>query len=153
MDIQVINNHKYVKVDECFIPYDLVQEKPTVTSPSDIFPFVSEYRTKKQEYFILLTLDGSNRLVEKHEITKGLANKSLVHPREVFKPAILDNACHIVLVHNHPSGSLAISKADMATTERLVEASKIMGIPVLDHIIVSVEGSVSIREENPECFL
>ena len=153
MNTQTINGKEYTEIDGCFIPCDMVNENQPIKRPQDVLHFVSEYKAKEQEYFIVLTLDSSNKLIKKHEITKGLVNRSLAHSREVFRPSIIDNACYIMLVHNHPSGDLSISQADMATTNRLVEASKIIGIPIVDHLIVSKEGFVSIREDSPQYFM
>ncbi len=85
-------------------------------------------------------------------ITVGLANQSQIHPREVFRPAILDAAVSILIAHNHPSGNLEPSEADLVATRRLVEVSKTIGIPVLDHVIVSQQGFLSIREKFPGYF-
>jgi len=108
-----------------------------ITSVQDIVQEVKEYRNRKQEYLICLTLDGANRLIQKHVITIGILNQSLVHPREVFAPAIEDRANSIVLVHNHPSGTPYPSKEDNQITMRLQEASKIIGIHLLDHVIIT----------------
>ena len=147
-----INGKDYVEINNCFIPADMVKEPKPINGPDGIFPIVSEYATKDQEYFILLTLNGNNSLIKKHEITKGLVNQSLAHPREIFRAAIIDNACYVIMVHNHPSGSLEISESDAMTTKRMVEAGKLLGIPVLDHVIISVTGSKSIRREMSNLF-
>lgn len=98
----------------------------------------------KQEHFVILTLDGANRLINKHTITVGTLTGSLVHPREVFKKAIEDLAANIIVAHNHPSGALEASEADRAVTERLQDAGKIIGIEVLDHLIITKDSYHSI---------
>jgi DNA repair protein RadC len=101
---------------------------------------------------VVLTLDGNNQIIKKHTITVGLANQSHIHPRETFFPAIQDRAVSILVAHNHPSGNLEPSEADLVATKRLVEVSKTMGIPLLDHLIVSENGFLSLRERFPAYF-
>jgi DNA repair protein RadC len=93
-----------------------------------------------------MTLDGSHQTINVHEITKGLANRTLVHPREVFAPAIEDRAVAIIIAHNHPSGKTDPSGEDLDITKRLVDAGTILGIPVLDHVIVGRENYTSLKE-------
>ena len=105
-----------------------------------------------QEEFYVLTLDGAHRVIRTHSITVGLANSTQVHPREVFRPAIVDAAIAIIALHNHPSGDSKPSPADQEVTKRLAEAGKLLGIPLLDHIILAREGSLSLREYHDELF-
>ena len=79
-------------------------------------------------------------------VTKGLADKTIVHPREVFKNVIRNSGLSIVLVHNHPSGNISPSDADISMTEKINEAGKLLGIRVLDHLIISTDGYYSFRE-------
>ena len=79
-------------------------------------------------------------------VSKGTVSASLVHPREVFKAAILANAYAIIVAHNHPGGSLLPSREDLDTTEQLIAAGKLLGVTVVDHVIVAVSGTYSIRE-------
>lgn len=105
------------------------------TSPSqihDIFGFL-KYETK--EHFITLHLDGKNRIICIDQVSTGSLNQSIVHPREVFKTALLSSAAAIVLIHNHPSGSPEPSREDREITRRLKEAGELLGIRTLDHII------------------
>lgn len=118
-----------------------------VTHPSDIFSVFAKYTKRKQECFFVSTLNGNNELLHTRVVTKGLLNRTLVHPREIFRSAIKDNAQAIIVGHNHPSGSLVPSEEDKAITSRLVRAGEILGIEVLDHLIVSKEGFYSFREE------
>jgi DNA repair protein RadC len=98
----------------------------------------------KQEEFHIVTLDTQHGPIQSHRITVGTLDASLVHPREVFKPAIRDSASAILLVHNHPSGDPTPSREDHAVTDRLTKVGELLGIRVLDHIIVSKERGHSI---------
>lgn len=100
-----------------------------------------------REHFIALYLDTKKKITAIHTISIGTLDSSLVHPREVFKGAILSNAASIILAHNHPSGDATPSKNDIDVTRRLVNAGDILGIEVLDHIIIGEEKYVSLREE------
>lgn len=98
-----------------------------------------------QEEFHIVTLDTKRQVLGTHLITVGILDSSLVHPREVFRPAIRDAASVVLLVHNHPSGDPTPSRQDLAVTQRLVEAGKLIGIEILDHIVVGHPNSVSLR--------
>jgi DNA repair protein RadC len=99
-----------------------------------------------QEQFHIITLDTKNHVLNSHHITTGTLDASLVHPREVFRPAIKDAASSILLAHNHPSGDATPSREDFAVTKRLEEVGRTIGIDVLDHIVMGKGGIVSIRE-------
>ncbi len=101
-----------------------------------------------QEEFHIVTLDTKHKPIRTHQITIGTLDASLVHPREVFRPAIRDAASAVLLVHNHPSGDPTPSREDIQVTERLTDAGKLLGIIVLDHIIVASQRCLSIREES-----
>jgi DNA repair protein RadC len=101
----------------------------------------------KQEEFHIVTLDTQNGPINHHLITVGTLDASLVHPREVFRPAIRDSASSVILVHNHPSGKSTPSREDHAVTTRLKEVGDLVGIRVLDHIIVARERSRSLLAE------
>jgi DNA repair protein RadC len=111
-----------------------------VETEDDVLPLLADIRHKKQEHFVVLTLDGAQRLIEKRVVTIGTLNNSLVHPREVFADAITDRAAAIVVAHNHPGGSLHPSGADLVVTKRLRAAGELLGIKLLDHIIVTATG-------------
>jgi DNA repair protein RadC len=104
------------------------------------------WRAKRQEHFLAATLDGAHQLIKVHVVTKGLVNRTVVHPREVFRPAIEDNAEAIIVCHNHPSGTLEASPEDIDITKRLLEAARIVGIQILDHLIISRRGWLSFSE-------
>ncbi len=100
------------------------------------------------EIFGIIMLDTQLHVCGYVEITKGILDSSLVHPREVFRAALLHNCRSIIMVHNHPSGKLTPSDGDISVTQRIVDCGKIIGIEVMDHIIVSHEEGYSIRENN-----
>jgi len=118
-----------------------------VTRPDDILPLVAHLKEKRQEHFICITLNGAGEILGNRTITVGLLNHSLVHPREVFADAITDRAASIICIHNHPSGSLTPSSQDIAITNQLRDAGSLIGIQLIDHIIVSKNGHVSMREQ------
>ena len=122
-----------------------VSERPIIDSPEKAVEQLVDIRDKKQEYFVCLTLDGANRLIAKRIITIGTLTSSLVHPREVFAEAITDRAASIIVAHNHPSGNLEPSDADTLITERLREAGSLLGVPLVDHIIVSSKSFRTVR--------
>jgi len=111
-----------------------------IMDEDNVLELLADIRHKSQEHFVVLTLDGANRLIEKRVITIGTINASLVHPREVFADAITDRAAGIVVAHNHPGGTLEPSGPDIVTTKRLRAAGELLGIRLLDHIIVTATG-------------
>lgn len=117
--------------------YLIDSDQPIIDSPEKAVEQLADIRDKKQEYFVVLSLDGANRLIAKRTITIGTLTSSLVHPREVFADAITDRAAGIIVAHNHPSGTLTASSADMEVTECLKEVGEILGIRLIDHIIVT----------------
>ena len=100
-------------------------------------------RNKKQEYLVVLTLDGARRLINNRTVSIGTLTSSPVHPREVFSAAVEDRAASIIIAHNHPSGSLDISEQDREVTKRIQLAGEILGIRLDDHIIIAGDGFVS----------
>ena len=122
------------------------QPQGKVTSPQDVLPLLGDLASRRQEHFICITLNGAGEVLGNRVITVGLLNHSLVHPREVFSDAITDRAASVICVHNHPSGSLEPSSQDIAITAQLKEAGALIGIPLTDHIIVSRNGHLSMRE-------
>jgi len=116
-------------------------------TPKDVWEELKDVRDHKKEHFIILYLDSRNREIKREVISMGSLNANLVHPREVFEPAVKNLAAQIILAHNHPSGDPDPSKDDVEITKRLVEAGKILGIEVLDHIIVAQNGFLSFKEK------
>ena len=98
-----------------------------------------------REEFHVVCLDTKNQVIDTHQISVGTLDASLVHPREVFRPAIKDSAASVILVHNHPSGDPTPSREDIQVTDRLTESGKLLGIDVLDHIVLGRENAISIR--------
>lgn len=129
------------------------RRRTPIRRPADALLCLGSLRGKRQECFVVLTLDGSHQLIRAHEITVGLANQSQVHPRETFACALEDRAVSIVAAHNHPSGSLDPSPEDLAWTRRLTDAGRLLGIPLLDHLIVTPDGYASLRERFPDYFV
>ena len=102
---------------------------------------------EKKEHFIILSLDARNGLIKISDVSVGSLNASIVHPREVFREAILTSAAQMIIAHNHPSGNPEASPEDVALTRRLGDAAKIIGITLLDHIIVTKNSFLSFKEQ------
>lgn len=119
----------------------------SIQSPENVDEICKELElhNKAQEHMFVLTLNTKNKLIAKHLISLGTVNSSLVHPREVFRPAIADGASSIILVHNHPSGDPSPSSNDIAITKKIIEGGKLLEINVLDHVIVG-KTNLSLRE-------
>ncbi len=125
---------------------------PVVHSPKQVLDIADDIRRRKKEHFLVLYLNARNQLIHKETVSIGSLNANIVHPREVFQPAIGNCAASIILVHNHPSGDTTPSSDDIQVTERMVTAGEIMGIEVLDHVIVSERGFCSLKEERLTLF-
>ena len=115
-------------------------EAHTITRPKDVIEAMKSFALADREYCIGLYLNSRNQVIAHHVISIGTANAAMVHPREVFKLAIMKNACSIIVAHNHPSGGTDPSDADLNITKRLVDAGKILGIEIKDHIIITPAG-------------
>lgn len=114
----------------------------------DIYKLIKPYlMSREKEHFLVICLDTRRRLISIENLSIGTINQSLVHPREVFRAAIAKSASYIVLAHNHPSGDTNPSLDDVHTTERLIEASRLVGIPIIDHLIVSDKEFLSLKDE------
>lgn len=113
----------------------------------DLLPLIGHLADEKQEHFLCVTLTGAGEVIAKRLITVGLLDSSQVHPREVFADALTDRAAAVLLAHNHPNGILEPSAEDLEITCRLVEAEKLLGVEVVDHVIVTTKGWVSMRRE------
>ncbi len=125
----------------------LINEPIRISEPKDALPLLSDIMNKQQEYFVCISLNGANEIIEKRVVTVGLLDTTQVHPREVFADAITDRAASVIIAHNHPSGELSPSKNDLNVHKQLVEAGNILGIKVLDHLIVTKKGYYSLKEE------
>ena len=117
-----------------------------ITMPKDAYPLLIHFADVRQEHFIVISLNGGHEVNAVREITKGLINKTVVHPREVFADPITDRACAVIVAHNHPSGNLEPSEEDLEITRRLRQSGDILGIPMLDHLVFSEAGYFSFVE-------
>jgi DNA repair protein RadC len=123
-------------------------ERPQLRVPAEAAPLLAQYIGETdREVFAVALLTIRHRVLGLHTVSVGCLTSSLVHPREVFKPAILAGAAALLLAHNHPSGDPEPSAEDIALTRRLVSAGQLLGIEVLDHLILGESGRfVSLRE-------
>ena len=126
----------------------MLVENKKVTSPKEVYKIIAEYlKGVDREHLVLITLDTKNVITSITTISIGSLNTSIVHPREVFKTAILSNAASIILAHNHPSGDSTPSKEDINITDRIKESGKILGIDLLDHLIIGDDSYISLKEK------
>lgn len=119
-----------------------------ITGPSDLEAMLDGLKREAQEVFVAVHLNTKNEAIAIHEVTRGTLSASLVHPREVFKAAMLNNAHSIIVAHNHPSGDSTPSREDFEVTEQLIKAGSLLGISVLDHVVLG-DTMTSIRETKP----
>ena len=119
-----------------------------IRGPADVYRhFHPTLRHVAHERFLVVLLDGRHRVLRQELVSQGTLTASLVHPREVFRPALREAAAALILVHNHPSGDPTPSREDREVTARLRRAGEILGIPVLDHVVVAERGYCSLRED------
>lgn len=116
--------------------------------PKEVWKELKDIRNYKKEHFVIFYLDSRNQEIKREIISVGSLNANLVHPREVFEPAVRNLVAQVILAHNHPSGDPEPSEDDLEITKRLVEAGKILGIEVVDHVIVVNNGFLSFKEKN-----
>ena len=116
-----------------------------IRGPEDVQAHVRDLTRARREHFVVLLLNARHEVQGREVVSIGTLNASIVHPREVFRPAILAAAASVVLVHNHPSGDPEPSDEDLSITKRLVQVGDLVGIGVLDHVIVATRGMVSFR--------
>jgi DNA repair protein RadC len=123
--------------------------KPAIRSPQDVANlFIPRMRGIRKEQFYVLLLNTANQIFRETLVSEGSLNASIVHPREVFRLAVIESAASIIVLHNHPSGNLEPSREDIEVTRQLVEAGTVLGIPVHDHIIIAGESFTSLRQLN-----
>jgi len=121
--------------------------RPQMRSAESVWRFlVGATRGRDRERFHVLLLDGKHRLIREEVVSEGTLTTSLVHPREVFRSAVREAAAAVVVAHNHPSGDPEPSPEDLEVTRRLVRTGKLLGIPLLDHVVLGDHGFVSLRE-------
>ena len=155
MKVRGLGRAKASKVLACLelsSRYMLGAKTIAVREPEDLEPRLSYLKFESQEHMVIVTLNSSNVVIDIHEMTMGIANQTLVHPREAFVHAIADRAVSVIFVHNHPSGNSEPSDEDIGITRVLCAAGKIIQIPVIDHLVISKGGMVSICRRNPELF-
>lgn len=116
-------------------------------APKDIWESLKDLRDNKKEHFVVFYLDTRSQEIQRETISVGILNANLIHPREVFEPAIKESAAQIILAHNHPSGDVSPSDDDLEITKRLFLAGEILGIEVVDHVIVSKKAFLSFKCE------
>ena len=141
-----VSFERVVLVKEKVGRYELPRK---IGSPQDAYnaiKTITNVQEEAQEVFGILILNTKNKVVAVHEISRGTLSSSLVHPREVFKPAVLHNAAAIICFHNHPSGDPEPSIQDIEITKRLVKAGEIMAIEIFDHIVIGDDRYVSLKE-------
>jgi len=141
-----VSFERVVLVKEKVGRYELPREIGSPEEAYNAITTITNVQEEAQEVFGVLILNTKNKIVAVHEVSRGVLNSSLVHPREVFKPAVLHNAAAIICFHNHPSGDPEPSRDDIEITERLKNAGEILGISVYDHIIVGDDRYVSLKE-------
>ncbi len=125
----------------------IIYAKSRITSPGDAASLFRDYMGDlDREHFVLMGLNTKNEPVMLETVHIGSLNASIVHPREVFKSAILSNSAYIMVCHNHPSDDCEPSREDVSVTDRLAQAGDLIGIPLLDHFIIGTEGYVSFKE-------
>lgn len=146
-------------LQRCFLVCEGVKEYSSdidaVRHPKDIRDICMDLRlqARAEEIVSMFTFNSRGTLVGCHEISHGEISSSPVHPREVFKRALLENAASVCLVHNHPSGDPTPSEEDKETTKRLAQAGRLMGVALLDHLIIAPDGSfTSLRSEQSDLF-
>lgn len=126
----------------------------SIRTPDDVAEFFEPIRNLSEEHFATLHLNSRHEVIGLHEVSHGTLSASLVHPREVFKAAMLANSHALIVCHNHPSGgALTPSVEDMDTTTQLISAGRLLGIAILDHVILSpLHRLYSIRENHAELW-
>ncbi|MDO8685675.1 MAG: JAB domain-containing protein, partial [Clostridiales bacterium] len=126
------------------------ESRPKISSPEDIYKYVKSMQDYDREFAKVLYLDTKNQVTGIEVVSVGSLNAAIVHPREVFKGAMLNNAASIVFIHNHPSGNPEPSREDVQLSAKLKETGKIVGIDVLDSLVVGKERYYSMKEDPPQ---
>lgn len=121
--------------------------KISLNTPKEVSNYcIKKLGREKKEHFMIVLLDSANSLIDMKDISIGILNSSLVHPREIFESAIKQLAANIILIHNHPSGDLEPSVDDLKITQRLISVGELVGINVIDHLIISSNGYTSLKQ-------
>jgi len=144
-----LGSAKACEIVSCFeLGRRLLQNKKSqiYLTPKDVWQELKDIRDNKKEHFVIFFLDTRNQEIKREIISVGSLNANLVHPREVFEPAIRHTAAQIIVAHNHPSDDTKPSEEDKTITQRLIESGKILGIDIIDHIIVTKNNYFSFKE-------
>ncbi len=123
------------------------EQAPPIRGPEDVFKAARDILSARKEHFLTFHLNARNQVIARDTVSIGSLNASIVHPREVYEPAVRNSAAALILVHNHPSGDTDPSDDDLALTRRLVQVGELLGISVLDHIIVGRRGFTSLKQQ------
>ena len=134
-----------LKINE--VASDYIGGRTRFTSSQEVFALFNFLKHETKEHFLALHLDSKNRILCLDKVSSGSLNASIVHPREVFKTALLSSAAAIIFVHNHPSGNPEPSREDLELTTRLKNAGELLGLRVLDHIIIGEDRYVSLADQ------
>lgn len=129
-----------------FVRRRIKPEGAKIETPADLLPHVQHYAARKQEHFLCASINGANEILNIRVVSIGLIDRTPVHPREVFADALADRASAVIVAHNHPTGSLEPSAADIEITAQLKAAGVVIGISLLDHIIFNRSGYFSFLE-------
>lgn len=141
----LIQKYRLELVKESRGTYDSKLSEPQLVV--EMLNGVLKLNIQAEEVFMVLCLDTKNKVIGAFEVSRGTINSSIVHPREIFKRALLCNAASIIVAHNHPSGEVTPSKEDISITDRLKSAAELMGIPLVDHLIVGESRYYSFKAE------
>lgn len=147
LQVKGLGKAKASEIISCFeLGRRILKGKKTVIllSPKDVWERMEDVRSSKKEHFVVFYLDSRSQEIQREVISIGTLNESLVHPREVFEPAIKNSTASIILSHNHPSGDTEPSEADIEITKKLIHAGKILDINIVDHVIVTSKSFLSI---------
>lgn len=153
MNTNALKQHLKYIVPEMKLALIREPGKPVpIVCPEDIARFVEPLKYNDTEHFVAFHLDALNHVIGYHVVSQGSVSMALVHPREVFKAALLANSVSLIVAHNHPAGSLVPSREDFETTETLIAVGNLLQILVVDHIIVTTNGLYSLRENHPHLW-
>ena len=156
MNTRALKKHLKYKIPQiklAIIREPASQPMPAICTPDDLEQYLEPMKHLSEEHFVALHLNAKNQISGYHVVSHGTVSASLVHPREVFKAALLSNAYCIVVAHNHPAGSTEPSREDLETTKQLVAAGRLLGVLILDHLIVTYREVSSIRESHAHLFV
>lgn len=145
-------NYRKLTKNELITLLELHDNPVQVKDPKSVYDYLKPYGKEPQEHFIVLMVDSAFNVRNVKVVTIGIANRCLVHPREVFAPAIEARCSAIFIAHNHPSGNLTPSEEDIELSDRLAKAGRILGIQVIDHFIFSSDDYYSMRENGDFVF-